>query len=240
MDRADKDVAASWQNVMTPPTSGTASNNQRRGLTAAVAAAAGEATAVPAVAPRCETASIDAASNSEAATPVTSTRPCLAAGDGLTETDAADLNYILEEVGDSIRGGIAGENTSPSQISLSGSGPGKANISDCARSMAVDKTHSSQAAYLGSAGDSAGKGSSSERAGAASSSVESVALSTSSSVQSSVAGESCCEYHHGTAVPGSTPLRVEPGPAARKALRTLRMYVHRLRVTKDHEDSTVE
>lgn len=37
------------------------------------------------------------------------------------------------------------------------------------------------------------------------------------------------------AVPGSTPLDVKPGLAAQKVLRTLRMYVTRLRVNKDNE-----
>lgn len=235
MERADKDVAASWQNVMTPPTSGTASNNQRRGLIAVAVAVE-----APAVGPRSENAAIDTTSSSAASTPIASTRPCLSAGHDLTEADAADLNFILEEVGDSLRGAVAREKTNPSRIAVSSVGSGKGGTSECARSVAMDKTHGSQGSYPGSPGDSAGEGSSSERAGAASFSVESAALSASSSVQSSVAGESCCEYHQGTAVPGSTPLRVEPGPAARKALRTLRMYVHRLRVTKDHEDSTIE
>ncbi|CBN73907.1 hypothetical protein Esi_0009_0017 [Ectocarpus siliculosus] len=42
------------------------------------------------------------------------------------------------------------------------------------------------------------------------------------------------------AVPGSTPLEVKPGLAARKVLRTLRMYVTRLRVTKDNEAKAEE
>ncbi|CAM9953248.1 unnamed protein product, partial [Ectocarpus sp. 4 AP-2014] len=42
------------------------------------------------------------------------------------------------------------------------------------------------------------------------------------------------------AVPGSTPLDVKPGLAARNVLRTLRMYVTRLRVTKDNEAKAEE
>ncbi|CAB1110918.1 unnamed protein product [Ectocarpus sp. CCAP 1310/34] len=44
----------------------------------------------------------------------------------------------------------------------------------------------------------------------------------------------------GMKVPGSTPLDVKPGLAARKVLRTLRMYVTRLRVTSDNEAKAEE
>lgn len=42
------------------------------------------------------------------------------------------------------------------------------------------------------------------------------------------------------ALPGASPLDVRPGLAARRALRTLRMYVTRLRVTKDNESKAEE
>lgn len=43
-----------------------------------------------------------------------------------------------------------------------------------------------------------------------------------------------------TAVPGASPLEVRPSLATRRVLRTLRMYVTRLRVTKDNESRAEE
>ena len=216
VERADKDVAASWQNVMAPPPPADNASNQHRGLIAAPAAP----------------------SNSAATTSRTSTAPCLAAGDGLTETDAADLNYILHEVHDSINGGVAMEKTNPSHISLGSGGPGKGGT-EGARKVVVDEKHIPQAS-LGRAG-SLDRGSS-ECAGAVLSvrNVFSTSSTTTDGMQSSVSGESRRAFHQGPVVSGSSPLMVEPGPAARKALRTLRMYVHRLRVTKDHDDNAVQ
>ena len=224
VERADKDVAASWQNVMTPPTSGTTSNIQSRAQIAGAVA--------PAVAPHCGNASVDTI-NSDAAAPTISSTPFVTAGDGLTETDAADLNLILEEVGDSISGRVTAGKTNHSRTSFGGGGSGKHSRG------AAYQTLSSKRASPGSAG-SAGKGSScSGRTGTALS-VRNAARSSTCSAQSSVAGESRRSFSQGAVVSGSMPLRLEPGPAARKALRTLRMYVHRLRVTKAQEDSTIE
>lgn len=284
MQRADTEVAASWQNVMAPPPAETASIKRhqrntttsdlgrassppvtnktftvaaRDASTAAVTMISTAETVTSTAAPvsptapliDSSTAAVEVSSTpttgastegtvaSTATVNVTSTTtvpsaavatatPFITAGDGLTETDAADLNYILQEVNNSIIKSATNRGKSGKIISRKARGRKKHPSSTSLGSEIDHKPGNNNRSAVGF-------------------SVRNV-RSADSSVQSSVFGESRSSHQgivqgtvHGT-VPGSTPLKVVPGLAARNALCTLRMYVNRLRVTKDHEENAIE
>eukprot|EP00903_Cladosiphon_okamuranus_P012921 g12064.t1 len=247
---ADVQVAASWDDVMSPSSASVPGKNGALACTGSTATtAAGQRTT--------STSTSTTTSTSSPGTSLTGRRggpngemggvngdsvPAaklgevmsfeIEAGDGLTEADAADLTFILRKSVAELGQGREREKAlrrkiSSSSGSCSGSSTrrqSEARPATCSSSGDGDNSLRSSSTAQGSLVREASTSSWS------SSALPQGMPSCSTSLLSQT-GEGVAV----TAVPGEAPLAVRPSLAARRALRTLRMYVTRLRITKDKE-----